>query len=352
MKLVPMFAIVAASIAVAGPAAGFQINPLKNKYRGGNGPGGLWEQISQPVHEEITEAAVRCAKARDPAPQSRAAVPCATDTDAAAPEPRGHKYDALIRGVWWNDDPNQHLFGVGYGTWVAWMDDAHRIATTGHNWLGHHTTIGPDYKMQYRSHYGDLQFLHAMASADREAPEETRRKVLDWIAFAYEVATRRLEPDTPLAEVRSKSTAEFFVQQPGWTVNYLFAPKFTLGKSTIPDVALGSILHVLQDSFSDAHVERAYAPARGCPDGRVIQFHAYGSQDPTRHTKSDTRTAWLAGTYTPVTNPVEVSARMITFAHTGADWSSVVEPWLRNTVFCLGEDAQPAGPGEYGRVTA
>jgi hypothetical protein len=44
----------------------------------------------------------------------------------------------------------------------------------------------------------------------------------------------------------------------GWSINYLFAPKFTLGKATIKQVALGSMLLVVQDSYSRAHAARSY----------------------------------------------------------------------------------------------
>lgn len=32
-----------------------------------------------------------------------------------------------------------------------------------------------------RSHYGDLQFLHAMASEEGIHPGATRAKILDWL---------------------------------------------------------------------------------------------------------------------------------------------------------------------------
>lgn len=130
--------------------------------------------------------------------------------------------------------------------------------------------------------------------------------------------------------------------------NHLFAPKYTLGLATIPDVALGSMLHVVQDSFSDAHAERAYDVSAPCPQGRIVEFHSYSHQDPGRHGGADTRSAWRTNAdFTASANPVEVSARLMAFVDARADWSRVVEPYLRETVLCLGADARPSGPGPY-----
>lgn len=332
------------TLASAAPA--YEINPLKNKYHGG-GPGGLWEHITEPVHEEITYAAVRCAEARMAAGAGANPPPCVVPDVAVPLTPRGNKVDALIRGVWWNDDPNQNLFSVRYATWAAWMNDAHTLVAKHHNWLGRDVRLTNRYKMQYRSHYGDLQFLHAMANEDGDAPAVVRKRILDWIGFAYAVASRKLEPDTVMADVDFPVAKSYFSAQPGWTVNHLFGPTYTLGKATIPDVALGSILHVVQDSFSDAHAARAQDATTACPTGRIVQFHSYGKQDSKLHRTADMRAAWRDGKFTPELNPVEASAVIVRFAREGADWNGVVEPYLRRTVFCIDADAQPSGPGRY-----
>lgn len=336
-------------VLISSGASAYQLNPLKNKYHGNRPKGGVWEQISQTVHEDITDAAVRCADARKEQSGVSPALPCVNSTDGSPRHTKGNKYDPLIRGIWWNDDPNQHLFGVHYATWAIWMRDAHGIAQQQRNWLGHHTTISSSYKMQYRSHYGDLQFLHAMANNDGESPAEIQQRIIDWIQFAYTVALGRLEPDTAMEDVDFPVARAFFDKQPGWTVNHLFAPKFTLGKATIPDIALGSILHVIQDSFSRAHVQRNFDASAECPIGRIVEFHAYNHQNSDQHSKADTRQSWLTDTgFTPVQNPVEMSAQMIKLVREKADWAKIVEPYLRSAVFCIGADAVKSSPGEYG----
>lgn len=331
----------------AATAAAFEINPLKNKYHGNRPPGGFWEQISETVHEDITDAAVRCAAGAEVG--GVAPFSCFDEGGPVARNARGNKYNALIRGVWWNDDPNQHLFGIHYPTWVIWMDDAKGIATKGRNWLGSRTAIGPGYKMQYRSHYGDMQFLHAMANSDGETAPVVQERILAWIQFAYAVAIEDIDSQTELGEIDLPAGA-FFERQSGWSVHYLFAPKFTLGTASVRDVALGSILHVVQDSFSHAHTARSFASSTACPAGRILEFHAYGSQDSDRHSSADTRAQWLAESEDrPDYSAVQASAQMLIFARDRANWQATVRPWLVEQLFCVDADARVASSGEYGK---
>lgn len=337
-------------LAMTGSAvSAYQINPLKNKYHGDRPRGGVWEQITQTVHEDITDAALACADRVGDAREALKDLASCTAEDRASPRhSTGNKYDPLIRGVWWNDDPNQHLFGVHYATWVIWMRDAHGIITSGRNWLSKKTRIGPSYKMQYRSHYGDLQFLHAMANEDGEQPAEVQRRILEWMRFAYAVATEKIDPETDLGDVQYPVVEQYFSHQSGWTVNHLFAPKFTLGQQTIARVALGSMLHVIQDSYSTAHAERAFEATEGCRNGRIVEFHVYGSQSSSRHSDADTRISWQQNTsFTTMSNPVQASAQMIVFARSKASWDKLVEPYLRDQLFCIDTDSRISGPGPF-----
>jgi len=325
----------------------YELNPLKNKYSRTRGAGGFWERISESVHEEITEAALFCANERLSFDTDVPGGSCPTDVNV--PIGRGYKYHALIRGVWWNDDPNQLLFGVHYATWPIYMKDAEKIAKYGKNMRGRKASITSRYKMQYRSHYGDLQFLHAMANKDGESPTDVQERVLGWIGFAYRTATNQIEPDTTMENLDEAIVKEFFKSQPGWSVNYLLAPKWTLGKATIRDVALGSILHIIQDSYSESHTDRTFGSSQKCASGGVVQFHAYGHQDSTRHGSADSRVSWKTNVdFDATQNPVETSARMIEFVGRNADWTTEVLPYLQDIVFCIDQNAVPSGPGEYG----
>jgi hypothetical protein len=340
--------LVVLSALLPGAVHAYQLNPLKNKYHGDRPRGGGWEQISQTVHEDITDAALKCAAQRR-AQSVLNTTPCINSTDESPRHQIGNKYDPLIRGVWWNDDPNQHLFGVHYATWAIWMNDAQGIARKQRNWLGRRTTLTSGYKMQYRSHYGDLQFLHAMANNDGEAPKEIQQRIIDWMEFAYAIAIGQVEPDTTMGDLDFRVARNYFTRQSGWTVNHLLAPNFTLGKATIPKVALGSLLHVVQDSYSKAHVQRSYRASAACPSGGISEFHAYNHQNSDKHASADTRASWLTDTdFTPLQNPVEQSARLINMVSEKADWKTAVEPYLRSVTFCLSDGAGNSSSGTYG----
>lgn len=324
-------------------ASAYQIGPLENKYWQSNYRS-ISELVSEPVHEEITNRARACAALA--VSVTTAPLTCITAGPTPAGTARGNKYDSLIRGVWWNDDPNQLLFTQPM-TWAVWMKDANRITKRGQNLRGQARTITPHYYMQYRSHYGDLQFLHSMASADGDTAHATRQNILGWAEFAYAVATRQIGSQTLLNQVGTSHFQDYFKNQSGWTVAYLFGPQYRLTNDHhFQDMALGSLLHLVQDSYSAAHTQRNLDASAKCPAGRVIQFHAYGHQVSSLHGVADTRSSWKEQTFSQEQDPVNVSATLLHFAQQRTAWP-VVESYLRDTVFCLDADAQGAGPGRY-----
>lgn len=95
-------------------------------------------------------------------------------------------YDSLetkqwefFRGLIWNDDPSclllndeegdNHDFGVGIEWRNAFND-------------------GPDSCMTKRSHFGNLQFLHAMATKEGEPARETKKNLMLWLEAMYKLA--------------------------------------------------------------------------------------------------------------------------------------------------------------------
>jgi len=334
-------------IASALPAslAAYDLNPLVDRYRAGTGQS-FRDRITDTVHEDITHAAVACT---EQAPQ---ADPLSTTPLCSVPvtirrQGTGNFGDALIRGVWWNDDPNQLLYAAGYATWYAWMKDGKSIAKRGRNLRGQPMEIGPTYKMLYRSHFGDLQFLHAMATTNGEKAIDTQAQIIAWTEFAYKVAIGEIPADRELQEVNLPFIQTTFANQPGWTVSHLFAPKYVLRGRPVGELALGSILHLVQDSFAGAHAERSQAPSVGCSSGRITQFYSYADQDADLHSAEDTRASLAKYAYPSVQNPMEASARLILFARNKTDWSRHVEPYLRQHLFCVGADSIESGPGRF-----
>ena len=84
----------------------------------------------------------------------------------------------------WADDPEGQLFDnprdtSNYSSGAVWNSrfDA--------------GTKGKFDTMTARSHFGDLQFFHGMASSDAEAPSTTKANMLNWARFLVKVAKRR-----------------------------------------------------------------------------------------------------------------------------------------------------------------
>lgn len=318
------------------------------------------------VHEEITQLAYDCPVA--PRDLAQDAVCAQADQDWATP--------FIIYGVRWNDLPPFSLspgqgqcgaFGkscrvdqtVRFSTqpacWYCLFADAQKIAQT-QRIVG--CRAGPGEvvgNVMTRSHFGDLQFLHAMASDEGIPASVTQAEVLDWLEFAWKVSARqingaRLLRDVPIATIQQRFGCT------GWTVADLYirgrqdaasglAPK-------LHHIAFGSVLHTVQDSFAAGHVEREAGGATEevCPGSsypqppRVIEFHAYGHQDPALHDAADTRAA-MTSEHTVEGWPDAVAAsRNLAQLHEDlAPWDEV-QPYLR-CLFELSSQSRASSAG-------
>ncbi len=204
-------------------------------------------------------------------------------------------------------------------------------------------------RLLYRSHYGDLAFLHGMATADLEAPLATQQKIILWMDFAYQVATAQTSPDAALGKL-DHPVSNLFRKQPLMTVGQLFKPRRDMAHLSVRQLALGSMLHLLQDSFAAGHTGRVHTGSGRCGNGRVSQFQFYLRQVSARHLGEDGRGALLQNMTRAsrhVQNPVDASAQILLFARARADWATVVEPYLRDTLFCVDDATASAGPGAF-----
>ena len=122
-------------------------------------------------------------------------------------------HQQFIRGVVWADDPEGLLFDntsgtTDYSTGFQWASHF------GAGQLGDHTTLTA------RSHFGNLQFVHGMASTDAEEAETTKLNMLDWARFLVDVAARRIAPSDWLGDIAELS--ESFPDDGDRTVSELF----------------------------------------------------------------------------------------------------------------------------------
>jgi hypothetical protein len=146
-------------------------------------------------------------------------------------------------------------------------------------------------------HYGRLQFIHAQASKeDARDTALTRRIILSWARFAYRAATEKEFRDSNYCEAlkrkgtdealraRLSFSSEYWCERrrktfwgiplwghySPWTVRTLFALQCSNpvqekicwerggkhGDETARMAAIGALLHLVQDSYSQAHVAR------------------------------------------------------------------------------------------------
>jgi len=250
--------------------------------------------FGEPVHEEITDRIFGC------------------DGDICRGLPITRAPVGVIAGVRWNDDPPFMISsGEGRGTsckvvqtirfitqprcWYELFRDAEKRAAGGEQF-----TADTRSALLYRTHFGDLQYLHAMAAADGEAATRTRQRILDWVEFNWGILLGEFRLDTSLASVDIATIHESF-SRTVWTVQDLY----TLGspglRPHIRDMAFGSILHQLQDSFAQGHTERAGpSESRMCSaggfefmaPGEIREFHSYVRQDHALHKQADSRGAF------------------------------------------------------------
>lgn len=350
--------------------------------------GYLW--IGDPVHENLTKVTLK-----------HAAV-FGNDTDIKKTPAYQLPY---IRGVFWNDDPTKLLWPTNAGTpqsflngataleWAQTIKRAEKIADTA--WLCRDTAqkvpcvgnteaitackakkkqdiekcdlglaeLGKD--LLSRSHFGDLQFLHGMAGKEGEKASDTKAHMLTWAEFCFKVAGGAIAATDSLkqADAMVPGISRLLVNDTlpdSKTIAELF------GDSNIKELAEGSLLHMIQDSFSDSHVKRVVLNRTSTIDGvpkdvfardAILRFYTYPGQDKSRHKQCDKEPSTLfiaaalinVGSLSgsdPVTHGIVVAKllRSGNAADLDKRWSEAGD-YLSNKVFNLNTTPAEAGPG-------
>ncbi|WCP69645.1 hypothetical protein LYZ37_16635 [Vibrio tubiashii] len=204
--------------------------------------------------------------------------------------------EGLVLGVRWNDDP-LHMFRLHSVTASALFAHSCKRKTA--------EKINVQWDLFYRSHCGDMQFLHAMASKKQESAQETYQKLEAWLEFTYKTSTGSLPTDLRFRSVhfrmspQAAATFKAVMIHPNggrslWRAEGMFSFDCTrswfggeieceyikFSKENIRNIALGSLLHVIQDSYSESHTQRDTS-------GKIVRFGAYTMQDKGEHAKKD-----------------------------------------------------------------
>lgn len=337
------YGLACAAVIAAGGASAFKLQALGPPAGTGSVPGianrqaqAFLMQFSSDIHERITRRAYEAAGAN-------------LDAD-------------VMSGIRWNDNPPAIRIGALFGAcdapgaglaegvdcWTSMI----RVDRMAWEVLSRREKgIAP-----LRSHFGDMQFLHAMASRDGEPAGETRANILRWSQFAYRVARGEIGPRERVFDLRAAKSAldpeaSAFVSdlfrgpaQRHWTVQDVFLP----GTGNLRRVAFGTLLHLVEDSYSAAHVRRASArvQANGCASydatDAILQFHTYVGQDTEKHGLCDDAPDWLGAQRAG--SPIEVLAEIARAYEDGKEWAAV-RAILEDRVLRVAPGAGAARPG-------
>jgi hypothetical protein len=304
---------------------------------------GPWN-VGEPVHESLTQQSLKAAGLIGIGD---------TYTSTEAWE--------YIRGAIWNDDPEGLLFDdqdwlrrpttTNYSSGIEFG----RNFQSGESEAAAGERMGPnEISLLKRSHFGDMQFLHGMA-LDGEKAAKTRANILNWAEFTYKVGTGEITGSTILKAVTVPGIRSLFPLLGNLRVDELFCIKENLrGLGDVRKRALGSLLHMIQDTYSESHTERE---ALGTMKrGKIRSFHSYAEQDPEKHAEKDVlegegalegRIAITPG----ASDAVNQGARVLKMAKAGILWDQVDPAEGRSPrvvlqeIFGLADETSPAGPG-------
>ncbi|MBX3717039.1 MAG: hypothetical protein KF738_13650 [Burkholderiales bacterium] len=367
-----------ASLLCSFAASAFQIAPLGSAFEArltnetesslARVAGRLGILLKKPVHEEITQLGFGCPVAD---------ADLGTNSDCKGGD-AGFASHFVIYGVRWNDLPPFRLnegqgarckkFATGvpacnatqtvrFSTqpecWYCLFKEAAEVAKTKKITGCEKGVEFAQGTLMTRSHFGDLQFLHSMARDEGTPPEVTRRKILQWIEFAWRVFTKEIGSDTRLEAVDIPTIKEHFSCSQ-WTV----ADIYVLGRGQwllpkLSDIAFGSVVHTVQDSFAAAHTTREPAelnstcltnPPTRRP-GRVVEFHNYGSQDSNKHDHGDSREAMSESAFGSDPDVVEVARQLYEYWDSNASWDQV-KPYFE-CVFDLSPQSRNSSAGVF-----
>jgi hypothetical protein len=280
--------------------------------------------------------------------------------------------EELAEAVRWPDDPSREVdFWTIYKFGVKMKGQCAK-----------HYTGGLRDGLLCSSHYGPLQYWHAMASSCGESTVETQDKMLAWAEFLYEVAVRE-DLDQPYCkywqeqpkEDKGKLAAvlapkdDFPCIKDGlpWMLGTLFTFKCTNPRSseTCDELdsrdarlsALGALLHMVQDSYAQGHAARGscemyvknWRPLSKIECLPISQFYTYDKQAGWKHGEADgipqIGDSCLKGS-PEVDDPVLASATVLWFVQQQKGATALTD-YLKKRVFLLAQRHEPlAGTGD------
>jgi hypothetical protein len=326
---------------------------------------GPWN-IHEPVHENLTLAGLRA---------SGFSVPAGTrmGSDTGINE--------FLRGLLWNDDPALLFFhddkdkNWRFTDGRAWRRAFNAAEKSSSNDLTNLTG---------RTHFYDLSYLHAMATAKDESPYDTLAKIMMWAEVTYRLATAdglngaeklsdvaiTAQITDPTGTPHTARLSQFFTAatrpKGSDTVRFLLARDTRFTGVDLGRRAIGSLLHLIQDSYARGHVRRTLLnPGDLVADktdefkdgtwgrfGDVENFHYYRGQS-EEHGHYDEVPKGVTLAYDDLTtfnrihgarDAIEMSARVLSMWRAKTKWDSADGPrkLLLDKIFKLSPNVKPS----------
>jgi len=218
--------------------------------------------------------------------------------------------------------------------------------------------FGSKRSLTHESHEGKLQFLHGMAARETESVWKTRHKIMTWAKFCYLIGANRMgdvntktlgevQMTPPRTDFEGGGTTipELFDRWKDKTISWLFSDSDKTDAAKIRMRAIGSMLHMLQDTFCVSHTQRAAEKRTGEETRRIRSFNVYTEQSASifkglfskwqnRHGIADKLKDKQVTKTAGATEAADVGAVVLKHVMQGADWDTVVEPYLKK-VFAL-----------------
>jgi hypothetical protein len=313
------------------------------------------EMFLEPVHEEITQRIYGCNDIWG---------------DKTSCAKKQFALKAVIDGARWNDNPpfmvkEKFILPDGKEIKSTCVNETIKLPRKSDCWgdvfRASNETVPRKYftnrsgVMLNRSHFGDMQFLHSMASRAGDRAQETKLAIMMWAEFAYKVAIGKIEGRTMLKDVPIDDFRKLFSGQEATVENLFLMGDRTYRGSSLKNFAFGTLLHMVQDSFSESHVSRDLSTQgalcnckfTNSSPAKIEKFLVYSAQDSHKHKAEDGYGAlrYDAKEYTPNVIDVGITLRRL-YDEDNSEWD-VVKQYLDECVYVLKDIDAEADGGKF-----
>ncbi len=269
------------------------------------------DSFGQPVHETLTKKA-------------------ALDSGLIK-DPQSNDLKYLIEGSRFNDDPE------GYLLEGAMPEDKGGAIAFAFEFVGSKKKKKIVNDPTKSAHFGDYQFLHAMGESTATA-EKIRESIVLYAAHCWKMVQ---DPNSYLNFAEDLRAVVLQGQNPD--PNFKYSRDQLIVKNAIERFpkevllfharnqaefkfrALGSLLHVIQDSYSRGHVIRE-GWEEGNNEGNILYFQDYALQDSNSHKHTDEHPKKLTDATVfeiPATNAAyQRSKQLLTMIANNCPWTS------------------------------